>query len=418
MIIASNALLPFKEKLFRKLWITSFASNVGTWMQNIGVSWLAATLSASPLIISLIQTASSLPSFLFSYLAGVYADRKDRRIMLMLTQSVLFFLLIVLIFLTWIHLLTIYMLLLFTFLIGICTAFSTPTWDSIIPEIISKENLKPAIALEGVNFNLSRVVGPALGGILLTEGGIISVFAFYAVTALAPVIGLYGWKNTQVFPATVLSFRENFVEGLKAISKATQFKLLMIRTISFVGFVSTIFALLPEIAKYEWGRTSGQFTVLWIFLGAGALSGSFLFGIINKIMTASHIIFFCCELVAVCIFLLAITRNIYLINTVMFVIGIGWINTNATLNVLAQQLAPTEHRARYLSINTMVFQGSLALSSAGWGYLSNQITSLTAMKIAALSMAIFSLILVFFLPMTETFSVEPTIVHNKIAPVQ
>jgi predicted MFS family arabinose efflux permease len=109
-------------------------------------------------------------------------------------QLTLFAIVVVLTILTWLNLLNINLLLLFTFLIGTCTAFVTPVWDSITPEVVSAENLKPAVALEGVNFNLARAVGPALGGVLLAAKGIVSVFIFTAITALA-VFGVYSWKN-------------------------------------------------------------------------------------------------------------------------------------------------------------------------------------------------------------------------------
>src|SRR4030095_285424 len=165
MSSSSSAFAPLKEPLFRKLWGSSFISNIGAWMYNVGVSWLSTTLSASPLIISLMQTASSLPSFLFSYLAGVTSDRVDRRKLIIGIQLTLFAVFVALIIFTWLGWLNIYLLLVFTFLIGTCTAFVTPVWDSVTPEIVSTENLKPAIAMEGVNFNLARAVGPALGGV-------------------------------------------------------------------------------------------------------------------------------------------------------------------------------------------------------------------------------------------------------------
>src|SRR5258708_14177606 len=191
MASSTTAFAPLKEPLFRRIWGSSFFSNIGAWMYNVGVSWLSTTMSASPLMISLMQTASSLPSFLFSYLAGVTSDRLDRRKLIIGIQLVLFVISVILVILTWLNMLNIYLLLVFTFLIGTCTAFSTPVWDSIMPEVISPENLQPAIALEGVNFNLARAVGPALGGLLLTAWGILSVFIFNAFSALAPVFGVY-----------------------------------------------------------------------------------------------------------------------------------------------------------------------------------------------------------------------------------
>jgi len=375
MALSTTAFAPLKETLFRKLWGGSFISNIGAWMYNVGVSWLAATMSASPLMISLMQTASSLPSLLFSYLAGVTTDRVDRRKLIIRVQLILFAVMVVLTILTWLNMLNIYLLLGFTFLIGTCTAYTTPAWDTVTPEVVSPENLKPAIALEGVNFNLARAVGPALGGLLLTVKGILSVFIFTALSALAPVFGVYSWKN-KATPAPTISFRESALEGLQAFRKSRPFLLLLVRTLSFTAFISTLFALLPQLSKYQWKQTSSQFTFLWVSLGLGALLGSYLMSLVKKSVKPTSIIYFSCLIVAACLFLLTTTTNTILLYGILFITGIGWISAISTINVMAQQLSPEPYKGRLLSINTTVFQGSLALSSAGWGWLAGQLTTL------------------------------------------
>ncbi len=384
----ANAFEPFKETLFLSLWIAAFISNVGTWMQNVGVSWLAATMSASPLMISLIQTASSLPALLFSYPAGVISDHSDRRKFLIVLQFFLFVVVLTLFILTQQRLLNIHLLLLFTFLIGVGSALTTPVWQAITPEVVSKGHMKEAIALNGVNFNLARAVGPALGGIVLVAWGIKSIFLLNAVSFLALIVGLYRWKNAPTLIKTI-EFRKTAIEGLRAVRRAKPFLHLLIRTVSFTAFSSILFAFLPHLSRYEWKQNSGQYTWLWANLGLGALAGSYLYGIWNKRFTAARIILISCEMVAVCIFCLSLASNFILLNGIMFITGIGWINATSTLNVLAQQHSPNEFKGRFLAVNVTVFQGSIALSSVLWGYLSNVLTTLIVLKIAAVVMAIF-----------------------------
>lgn len=396
---STDSFAPFRETLFRTLWVAAFISNVGTWMQNVGVGWLAATLSASPLVISLIQTAASLPALLVSYPAGVISDHSDRRKFLIGLQAFLFLVVLALSLLTWLKVLDIGLLLFFTFLIGIGSALTTPVWQAITPEVISKDLMKEAVALNGVNFNLARAIGPALGGVLLVAGGISSIFLFNAVSFLALIVGLYRWKNTPS-PAKTIEFRKTAIEGLRAVRKSKPFRHLLVRTVSFTAFVSILFAFLPQFSKYEWHQNSAQYTWLWVSLGIGALAGSYLYGIWNKFLTAAKIVLISCEMVAICLFLLTVTPDFYLLNAIMFVAGIGWINATSTLNVLAQQHSPTEFKGRFLAVNVTVFQGSIALSSMFWGYLSNMLTTLLVMKIAAAGMAIFCGALAFF-PMEE-----------------
>jgi predicted MFS family arabinose efflux permease len=394
----------FRESLFRTLWIAAFISNIGTWMQNVGVGWLAATMSASPLIISLIQTASSLPALLVSYPAGVISDHSDRRKFLIGLQVYLFLIVFILSLLTLFKLLDIASLLFFTFLIGIGSALSTPVWQAITPEVVSKEHMKDAISLNGVNFNLARAVGPALGGIVLVLGGISSIFLFNAVSFLALVVGLYRWKNT---PPTVknIQFWKTAVEGLQAVKRSKPFRHLLMRTVSFTAFVSIVFAFLPQLSKYEWHQSSGEYTWLWVSLGAGAFLGSYFYGIWSRIFSAPKVILISCELVAVCLFLFTQTSNIYCLNGIMVLTGIGWINATSTLNVLAQQHSPNELKGRFLAINVTVFQGTIALSSLFWGYLSDILTTLLVIKIAAVTMVVFCGLLA-FLPMEDNEEIE------------
>ncbi len=400
---------PFRERLFAILWVGAFISNIGTWMQNVGVGWLAATLSASPLVIALIQVASSVPALLFSYPAGVISDHADRRKLLIWIQVYLFIVVLILSVLTQLRLLDINFLILFTFLIGIGSAFTTPIWQAITPEVVSKNRMKQAVTLNGVNFNLARAIGPALGGIILVYGGIESIFLFNAVSFLALVIGLYKWNNTfSVFRP--IHFRKTAVEGIRAVRKSKPFLQVLIRTISFTAFVSIVFAFLPQMSKYVWKQNSGQYTWLWVSLGIGALAGSYLYGILNRFFSSSKVIFLSCELVAICLFLLARSTNFYLLNGIMFLAGIGWINATSTLNVLAQQLSLDEFKGRFLAVNVTIFQGSIALSSIGWGYLSEIYTTIPVMKAAAIIMAIFSAVLL-LLPTEEAEKTE----ENAIA---
>jgi MFS family permease len=398
--LSASIFEPFRETLFTTLWIGAFISNVGTWMQNVGVGWFAATMSASPLMISLIQAASSLPALLFSYPAGVISDHADRRKLLICIQAFLFVVVLILSVLTQLNLLDIDLLILFSFFIGIGAAFTTPVWQAITPEVVSKNRMKEAVALNGVNFNLARAVGPALGGIILVYGGIKSIFLFNAVSFLALMVGLYRWNNT-LSSFQPVHFLKTARDGIRAVSRSRPFIHLLIRTISFTAFVSIVFAFLPQLSTYEWKQNSVQYTWLWANLGIGALAGSYLYGMINKSMSAAKIIFFSCELVAICLFLLTGTTNFYILNTIMFVTGIGWIIATSTLNVLAQQHAPDAFRGRFLAVNVTVFQGSIALSSIGWGYLAELYSIFMVIKIAAILMGIFAAALL-LLPMEET----------------
>ncbi len=156
---------PLANRLFRALWIASIASNIGTWMQNVGAGWLMTEISRSPLYVSLVQTATSFPVFLLGIPAGAAADLFDRRKLLIFTQAFMAFAAGVLGWLAVIGKVSPITLLLATFALGMGSTLNNPAWQAIVPEIVSRKDLPQAISLNSVGFNLARAVGPAIGGL-------------------------------------------------------------------------------------------------------------------------------------------------------------------------------------------------------------------------------------------------------------
>jgi len=390
---------PFNESIFRSLWIGSFVSNIGTWMQNIGVAWISTSMSSSAMLISLTQVALSLPALFISYPAGVISDHTDRRTLLIIIQLFLFFTVFGLAFLTYIHLVNIYVLIAFNLLVGIGSALSAPVWQAIIPEIVGETHLKNAIALNGLNFNLSRAIGPALGGLLLVSWGVQSIFLFNSISFLALVIGLYYWHN-KVKQFQQSTFKEAFVAGLKAVKLSSAFTSLLLRTLSFTAFVSIVFAILPHLSKYEWHQNSRQFTAIWGLLGLGALLGSIIFNKLTDRFRYYIIVGGSCEIVGACLLILGYMKNAFIIDFIMFIVGIGWICITSTLNVLAQLYSPAEFKGRFLSVNITFFQGSIAVSSIFWGYFSDLTSALMIFRVAGIGMMVICGLLLFF-PMKD-----------------
>lgn len=191
--------------VFRYLWIATVVSNVGAWMYNAASGWLMTSLNANPLIVSLVQVASSLPLFLFGLPAGALADMVDKRRFILVLEilttlfSALFALLVTL------HAVTPGVLLLFIFLVGILSALETPAWQAIVPLLVPKQALSSASAANSVGINISRVVGPALAGIVILAFGIAAPFWLDAVSNLGVIAVIYWWcppaKAARTLPA-------------------------------------------------------------------------------------------------------------------------------------------------------------------------------------------------------------------------
>src|SRR5262250_1896374 len=194
---ADSAWAPLREPLFRSLWIAAVLSYTGTWMQNVGAGWLMTQLTASPLIVSLVQAASAIPVFLVVLPAGALADMMDRRRLLLFTQSWMIVAAAALGILTLLGTVNPWTLLVFTFLMGVGAVMNDPAWQAITPEVISPARHASAVALNSAGFNVARAVGPALGGLIVAAAGSGWSFLLNAASFFGVVYFLYRWKRLR-----------------------------------------------------------------------------------------------------------------------------------------------------------------------------------------------------------------------------
>src|SRR5579871_820845 len=192
---ATSALAPLREPLFRSLWIAAVVSYTGTWMQNVGAGWLMTSLTMSPLLVGLVQAASSLPVFLVALPAGALADMVDRRRLLLITQSWMVAAAALLGVLTISGRITPWSLLALTFMMGLGAVMNDPAWQAITPDVVSPEQHMSAVALNSAGFNVARSVGPALGGVVIAAAGSGIAFLLNAASFFGVIFFLYRWKR-------------------------------------------------------------------------------------------------------------------------------------------------------------------------------------------------------------------------------
>src|SRR5207247_1905075 len=192
-----SAWSPLRQPLFRALWLASVASNIGTWMQNVGAAWLMTSLAPSPILVALVQAATSLPVFLVALPAGAIADLVDRRRLLLATQGWMLAAATLLGVMTILDVMTPWILLILTFALGLGAAMNAPAWQAIIPELVGESELRAAVTLNGVGYNVARAVGPALGGIIVSILGSGAVFILNALFFLGFMIILYLWSLVE-----------------------------------------------------------------------------------------------------------------------------------------------------------------------------------------------------------------------------
>jgi MFS family permease len=370
-----NAWTPLRHQSFREVWIAALASNVGTWMQTVGASWLMTTLSVSPLMVALVQTASSLPNFLVSLPAGAVADMVDRRRMLLVTQTWMLLAAAVLSAMSYAGWVGPWWLLALTFALGLGSAANGPAWQAMIPELVPHEDLPSAVALNSVQFNIARAIGPALAGIVLAATSSGTVFLINAISFLGVIVVL--WRQAAEprdhRPRPSGRFHELLHEGLRFVMQSHNLQSVLIRQGGFVIAASALWSLLPVVASRELHGSALAYGILLGSLGAGAVVGAALLAPL-RMRHSSDLVAGCgTVLFAIGTLGLAMLRSFWPLALAMLAGGIAWMTTMSTFNVFAQTTSPTWVKARALAMYLLTFQASLAIGSTIWGAVAERL---------------------------------------------
>ena len=381
--VQAAAWAPLGEPLFRSLWIAAVISYTGTWMQNVGAGWLMTQLTLSPLMVGLVQAAQTLPVFLVILPAGALADMVDRRRFLLLTQGWMVIASATLGILTLTSCISPWVLLLFTFLLGLGAVMNDPAWQAITPEVVSPSRHAPAVALNSVGFNVARAVGPALGGIVIAMAGSGFAFLLNAVSFFGVIFFLYRWKRPHVEQVETGRVMDAIRAGFQHIRTSATGKAVLIRTGAFSIAASSLPALLPIIAR-PFGA-SGYGLLLGCF-GLGALAGAALLPRMRQRLSVDGLVGFAILLFAAMTFAAGRVHTFGFLSVVLFVSGTAWIGILACLNVAAQTMCPARLRARALSMYLLVLQGGMALGSTAWGGLAARRGIPEAMLFSALAL--------------------------------
>jgi len=374
---------PLREPLFRSLWVAAVISYTGTWMQNVGAGWLMTQLTTSPLMVGLVQAASTLPVFLVILPAGALADMVDRRRLLLITQGWMVIAAGALGVMSLIGCITPWILLSFTFLLGLGAVMNDPAWQAITPEIISRERHAPAVALNSVGFNVARAIGPALGGLVIAAAGSGVAFLLNALSFFGVIFFLYRWKRPHDGAMESGRVRDAILAGIRYGRGAPVVRCVLIRTAAFSLGASALLALLPLVARPH-GAT-GYGLLLGSF-GLGALAGAAVLPRLRSSLSVDGVVAFAVIVFALMTFAAGNVRGFGWLGLVMFVSGTAWIAILACLNVAAQTMSPSFLRARALSLYLLVLQGGMAIGSALWGALADRVGVPTALLGAALAL--------------------------------
>ncbi|MFG2356314.1 MFS transporter [Streptomyces sp. NPDC048521] len=380
---------PLAARVFRALWIAQLVSNVGSWMQTVGAQWLLIGSDAA--LLTLVQTASSLPVVLLALPAGVVADRFDRRSVLLAAQGAMLTVSTVLTVLAFTGALTPTLLLALTFLLGCGTALMGPAWQAIQPELVERRRLGQAAALGAVNMNLARAVGPAIGGAVVAVAGVGWVFAFNAVSYLGIAAVLLLWRPAPSSrPAGVGDepLLAALYAGRRYVWNAPGVRRVLLRTLLFVPGGAALWSLLPLSAYRFLGLGSGGYGLLLAAVGAGAVAGAFVLPRARRALGAGGTLTAGALVFAGVLAVLATVRVPWLVVLVLLPAGVAWIGVLSTLNAAVQTRLPGWVRARGLAVYLLVFQGGQALAAPLWGVVADWLGLTAALLIAGASLLV------------------------------
>jgi predicted MFS family arabinose efflux permease/quinol monooxygenase YgiN len=374
-----------RYQAFRFLWIATVVSNVGSWMYSAACGWLMTSLNPNPFVVSLVQVATSLPLFLFALPAGAFADMLDKRRLILALEILISAFSVVFALLVTLQLVTPGVLLAFTFLVGVLGALETPAWQAIVPLLVPQPALSSAVATNSVGVNISRVIGPALGGLVILSLGIAAPFWLDAVSN-AGVIGVILWwrpprKSGPRLPA------EHLVSAMRAgvryARNSRQLRATLLRAMGFFLFASAYWALLPLVARTQLRGGPTLYGVLLGAIGAGAVTGAFVLPRIKARSGADGGVIYGEVGTAVALLLFGLAREPALALFACLLAGVSWIVVLASLNVSAQVALPEWVRGRGLAVYVTVFFGTMSAGSALWGLLADRLSLPLAHDLAA-----------------------------------
>lgn len=391
---------PLRSSTFRNLLAANVVSDIGTFMQSVGAAWLMVSLNAGPMYVALTQTASALPFFVLALPAGAIGDIVDRRKIILFTEMWMIVVAFTIAGLTLAGMMSPVLLLAVTFALSAGDAFESPTWRAVLPELVEPKDLPAASALNGIEFNVARAVGPALAGAVVAFAGVGTAFLINAFSFLAVIVVVFRWKRRATNRATP---PETMAGATRAALRYVRYSpgvlKILVRSGVAMFFASALLALLPSLAHHISGSPVSYGVLLGGF-GCGAVLGALVMQraralwSVEAVVTGGIAIFGLSSIAA------GVLKVVWPLGAVMVIGGAAWVSFISLFNVQVLTRAPDWVRARVLSVSMLVFQGAMAAGSATWGAVAAR-AGLSRALIFAGAGAILSTLLALFLRLSD-----------------
>ncbi len=365
---SGGSFAPLRQPVFAVLWAATVLGNTGSFMRDVASSWLMTDLSAAPAAVAMVQAAGTLPIFLLAIPAGVLSDILDRRKFLIAIQLLLTSVSILLMVLSYMGMLSVSALIGLTFLGGIGAALMGPTWQAIVPELVPREDVKSAVALNSLGINIARSIGPAAGGVLLAAFGAAVTYGADVASYILVIAALVWWPRAKnADDALSENFFGAFRAGLRYTRASKPLHVVLLRAAIFFAFASAVWALLPLIARQLLGGDASFYGLLLGSVGAGAIGGALMMPRLRQRFDSDGLLLGSAVVTALVMAALSLAPPQWLAVIVLLFLGAAWITALTTLNGAAQAVLPNWVRGRGLAVYLTVFNGAMTAGSLGWG---------------------------------------------------
>ena len=382
---------------FRLLWLGALTSSIGTWMQKVAQAWLLVTLtgSSSAFYLGLDSFAGEAPILLFTLIGGVVADRRDRRHMMLSSQLLQMGVAFVLAALVFTGAVQVWMVITLSFISGCGQAFGGPAYQSLIPTLVGKDHLPNAVALNSIQFNLARVIGPIVAGVALASFGMVACFGLNGISFLFVIAAILALRDIHVPPTSTISIVDQMKDGLRYVRNSRN-----LMAVTLLGFIGAFLGLplltfLPVITRDVFNQDVGFYSRLMTFSGAGAVTGALVVAYIGKHRHIGRLLLIFLALFGAAMALFSLSRTPALSGLLLFVAGALLVMCFSLTTSLAQLLAPGELRGRVVSIYMLAFRGGSPLGGLASGWLVTQVGSAPA--VLMVNGVLLTIIALFFL---------------------
>jgi len=367
---ARRALAPFRHGVFTAIWLGTLFSSLGVWIQSVAAAWLMILITTSPDLVAMVQSAASLPVFLFSLVGGVLADVIDRRLAQVIGQLIVMGAALALALCDGLGWVTPWLLLAMTFTLGIGSAIRQPAFQASVGDLVPSEDVPAAVALNSVNFNIARALGPGIGGLIVAAAGAQAAFLVNAGCNLITIVVLLAWRGSIVSaPRRPESVIGALTAGLRQVAMLAPLRRVMIRVSVFCLFAAALWALLPLVAKDDLHGDSSTYGTMLGCLGFGAVVGAGLLPPLRRRLSDEAVINLGAWLFALATVALATLHFMLVLTPLLVLGGVAWMIVMSSFSITIQLGAPGWVKARVLAIYFMAMFGSLALGSWLWGWI-------------------------------------------------